>query len=299
MFINNKKYVKENNEEAITLISLIIIIVIVVILAITIIATINERDNLFSKTKEATEMYKNAQIYEKNGVSTYIDEAIITRENFKKSEIINKIAFNIKSDYANNSEIEITTNKNESVEIYYVIINNVIVASEFENNIIKFACLEPNKTYKIKCCIIDEQGNFLESETSNFKTNEEYYTGKFEIYSNNYIPSGGTIRALTYGNCKIKTNKIHLSVNVGNAGATRSAWISIDVYGYKDGQWIKLKNIGGTRPNYNGNATICNSDYEIAEDTYTDFAVNIYASDNEHYVNVKFTPYNIINEKIK
>lgn len=164
---------KEN--KGITLIALVVTVIILLILASIAISQLTN-NGLFTKTKEAREKTKNAQNLEDRILKEYeniINEKYIAdvrnnEEFIKESELITNIDFSIEI-FATKIILSINTNSPTNTAGYYIFLNNKVVKVS-EENIIEINNLERNTDYKIKCAIIDKDGNIKISEEKNIKT---------------------------------------------------------------------------------------------------------------------------------
>ena len=163
-----------NNKRGITLVALVITIVILLILAgISIIGL--TKTGVLKNAELAKEEYQKSVKKEENDLNKINEYIKGNRENnAKESELIQEVTFEVVETKGVSIKVQINvkeTNENDA-RGYFVYINDEVVAVKDEN-IIKIEKLNIATEYKIKCGVIDKNGNIKESSENKVQTLEK------------------------------------------------------------------------------------------------------------------------------
>lgn len=163
-----------NNKRGITLVALVITIVILLILAgISIIGL--TKTGLLKNAELAKEEYQKSVKKEQNDLNKINEYIKGNRENnAKESELIQEVTFEVIETKGISIKVQINvkeTNENDA-RGYFVYINDEVVAVKDENTI-KIEKLNISTEYKIKCGVIDKNGNIKESSENKVQTLEK------------------------------------------------------------------------------------------------------------------------------
>ena len=163
-----------NNKRGITLVALVITIVILLILAgISIIEL--TKTGVLKNAELAKEEYKKSVKKEQNDLNKINEYIKGNRENnAKESELIQEVTFEVIETKGTSIKVQINvkeTNENDA-RGYFVYINDEVVAVKDENTI-KIEKLNIATEYKIKCGVIDKNGNIKESSENKVQTLEK------------------------------------------------------------------------------------------------------------------------------
>ena len=163
-----------NNKRGITLVALVITIVILLILAgISIIGL--TKTGLLKNAELAKEEYQKSVKKEQNDLNKINEYIKGNRENnAKESELIQEVTFEVIETKGISIKVQINvkeTNENDA-RGYFVYINDEVVAVKDENTI-KIEKLNIATEYKIKCGVIDKNGNIKESSENKVQTLEK------------------------------------------------------------------------------------------------------------------------------
>lgn len=163
-----------NNKRGITLVALVITIVILLILAgISIIGL--TKTGVLKNAELAKEEYQKSVKKEENDLNKINEYIKGNRENnAKESELIQEVTFEVIETKGISIKVQINvkeTNENDA-RGYFVYINDEVVAVKDEN-IIKIEKLNIATEYKIKCGVIDKNGNIKESSENKVQTLEK------------------------------------------------------------------------------------------------------------------------------
>ncbi len=163
-----------NNKRGITLVALVITIVILLILAgISIIGL--TKAGVLKNAELAKEEYQKSVKKEENDLNKINEYIKGNRENnTKESELIQEVTFEVIETKGISIKVQINvkeTNENDA-RGYFVYINDEVVAVKDEN-IIKIEKLNMATEYKIKCGVIDKNGNIKESSENKVQTLEK------------------------------------------------------------------------------------------------------------------------------
>lgn len=163
-----------NNKRGITLVALVITIVILLILAgISIIGL--TKAGVLKNAELAKEEYQKSVKKEENDLNKINEYIKGNRENnTKESELIQEVTFEVIETKGMSIKVQINvqeTNENDA-RGYFVYINDEVVAVKDEN-IIKIEKLNIATEYKIKCGVIDKNGNIKESSENKVQTLEK------------------------------------------------------------------------------------------------------------------------------
>lgn len=163
-----------NNKRGITLVALVITIVILLILAgISIIGL--TKTGVLKNAELAKEEYQKSVKKEENDLNKINEYIKGNRENnAKESELIQEVTFEVIETKGISIKVQINvkeTNENDA-RGYFVYINDEVVAVKDEN-IIKIEKLNIATEYKIKCGVIDKNGNIKESLENKVQTLEK------------------------------------------------------------------------------------------------------------------------------
>ena len=163
-----------NNKRGITLVALVITIVILLILAgISIIGL--TKTGVLKNAELAKEEYQKSVKKEENDLNKINEYIKGNRENnAKESELIQEVTFEVIETKGISIKVQINvkeTNENDA-RGYFVYINDEVVAVKDEN-IIKIEKLNMATEYKIKCGVIDKNGNIKESSENKVQTLEK------------------------------------------------------------------------------------------------------------------------------
>ena len=163
-----------NNKRGITLVALVITIVILLILAgISIIGL--TKTGVLKNAELAKEEYQKSVKKEENDLNKINEYIKGNRENnAKESELIQEVTFEVIETKGVSIKVQINvkeTNENDA-RGYFVYINDEVVAVKDEN-IIKIEKLNIATEYKIKCGVIDKDGNIKESLENKVQTLEK------------------------------------------------------------------------------------------------------------------------------
>mgnify|MGYP000425302992 FL=1 len=163
-----------NNKRGITLVALVITIVILLILAgISIIGL--TKAGVLKNAELAKEEYQKSVKKEENDLNKINEYIKGNRENnTKESELIQEVTFEVIETKGISIKVQINvkeTNENDA-RGYFVYINDEVVAVKDEN-IIKIEKLNIATEYKIKCGVIDKNGNIKESLENKVQTLEK------------------------------------------------------------------------------------------------------------------------------
>lgn len=163
-----------NNKRGITLVALVITIVILLILAgISIIGL--TKTGVLKNAELAKEEYKKSVKKEQNDLNKINEYIKGNRENnAKESELIQEVTFEVIETKGTSIKVQINvkeTNENDA-RGYFVYINDEVVAVKDENTI-KIEKLNIATEYKIKCGVIDKNGNIKESSENKVQTLEK------------------------------------------------------------------------------------------------------------------------------
>lgn len=163
-----------NNKRGITLVALVITIVILLILAgISIIGL--TKAGVLKNAELAKEEYQKSVKKEQNDLNKINEYIKGNRENnAKESELIQEVTFEVIETKGVSIKVQINvkeTNENDA-RGYFVYINDEVVAVKDEN-IIKIEKLNIATEYKIKCGVIDKNGNIKESLENKVQTLEK------------------------------------------------------------------------------------------------------------------------------
>lgn len=162
------------NKRGITLVALVITIVILLILAgISIIGL--TKAGVLKNAELAKEEYQKSVKKEENDLNKINEYIKGNRENnTKESELIQEVTFEVIETKGISIKVQINvkeTNENDA-RGYFVYINDEVVAVKDEN-IIKIEKLNIATEYKIKCGVIDKNGNIKESLENKVQTLEK------------------------------------------------------------------------------------------------------------------------------
>ena len=163
-----------NNKRGITLVALVITIVILLILAgISIIGL--TKTGVLKNAELAKEEYQKSVKKEENDLNKINEYIKGNRENnAKESELIQEVTFEVIETKGISIKVQINvkeTNENDA-RGYFVYINDEVVAVKDENTI-KIEKLNIATEYKIKCGVIDKNGNIKESSENKVQTLEK------------------------------------------------------------------------------------------------------------------------------
>lgn len=163
-----------NNKRGITLVALVITIVILLILAgISIIGL--TKTGVLKNAELAKEEYQKSVKKEQNDLNKINEYIKGNRENnAKESELIQEVTFEVIETKGTSIKVQINvkeTNENDA-RGYFVYINDEVVAVKDENTI-KIEKLNIATEYKIKCGVIDKNGNIKESSENKVQTLEK------------------------------------------------------------------------------------------------------------------------------
>lgn len=163
-----------NNKRGITLVALVITIVILLILAgISIIGL--TKAGVLKNAELAKEEYQKSVKKEENDLNKINEYIKGNRENnTKESELIQEVTFEVIETKGMSIKVQINVqeaNENDA-RGYFVYINDEVVAVKDEN-IIKIEKLNIATEYKIKCGVIDKNGNIKESSENKVQTLEK------------------------------------------------------------------------------------------------------------------------------
>lgn len=163
-----------NNKRGITLVALVITIVILLILAgISIIGL--TKTGVLKNAELAKEEYQKSVKKEENDLNKINEYIKGNRENnAKESELIHEVTFEVIETKGISIKVQINvkeTNENDA-RGYFVYINDEVVAVKDENTI-KIEKLNIATEYKIKCGVIDKNGNIKESSENKVQTLEK------------------------------------------------------------------------------------------------------------------------------
>lgn len=163
-----------NNKRGITLVALVITIVILLILAgISIIGL--TKTGVLKNAELAKEEYQKSVKKEENDLNKINEYIKGNRENnAKESELIQEVTFEVIETKGTSIKVQINvkeTNENDA-RGYFVYINDEVVAVKDENTI-KIEKLNIATEYKIKCGVIDKNGNIKESSENKVQTLEK------------------------------------------------------------------------------------------------------------------------------
>lgn len=163
-----------NNKRGITLVALVITIVILLILAgISIIGL--TKTGVLKNAELAKEEYQKSVKKEENDLNKINEYIKGNRENnAKESELIQEVTFEVVEIKGVSIKVQINvkeTNENDA-RGYFVYINDEVVAVKDENTI-KIEKLNIATEYKIKCGVIDKNGNIKESSENKVQTLEK------------------------------------------------------------------------------------------------------------------------------
>ena len=163
-----------NNKRGITLVVLVITIVILLILAgISIIGL--TKAGVLKNAELAKEEYQKSVKKEENDLNKINEYIKGNRENnTKESELIQEVTFEVIETKGMSIKVQINVqeaNENDA-RGYFVYINDEVVAVKDEN-IIKIEKLNIDTEYKIKCGVIDKNGNIKESSENKVQTLEK------------------------------------------------------------------------------------------------------------------------------
>lgn len=163
-----------NNKRGITLVALVITIVILLILAgISIIGL--TKTGVLKNAELAKEEYQKSVKKEENDLNKINEYIKGNRENnAKESELIQEVTFEVIETKGMSIKVQINVqeaNENDA-RGYFVYINDEVVAVKDEN-IIKIEKLNIATEYKIKCGVIDKNGNIKESSENKVQTLEK------------------------------------------------------------------------------------------------------------------------------
>lgn len=163
-----------NNKRGITLVALVITIVILLILAgISIIGL--TKTGVLKNAELAKEEYQKSVKKEENDLNKINEYIKGNRENnTKESELIQEVTFEVIETKGMSIKVQINVqeaNENDA-RGYFVYINDEVVAVKDEN-IIKIEKLNIATEYKIKCGVIDKNGNIKESLENKVQTLEK------------------------------------------------------------------------------------------------------------------------------
>ena len=163
-----------NNKRGITLVALVITIVILLILAgISIIGL--TKTGVLKNAELAKEEYQKSVKKEENDLNKINEYIKGNRENnAKESELIQEVTFEVIETKGISIKVQINvkeTNENDA-RVYFVYINDEVVSVKDEN-IIKIEKLNIATEYKIKCGVIDKNGNIKESLENKVQTLEK------------------------------------------------------------------------------------------------------------------------------
>lgn len=163
-----------NNKRGITLVALVITIVILLILAgISIIGL--TKAGVLKNAELAKEEYQKSVKKEENDLNKINEYIKGNRENnTKESELIQEVTFEVIETKGMSIKVQINVqeaNENDA-RGYFVYINDEVVAVKDEN-IIKIEKLNIDTEYKIKCGVIDKNGNIKESSENKVQTLEK------------------------------------------------------------------------------------------------------------------------------
>ena len=163
-----------NNKRGITLVALVITIVILLILAgISIIGL--TKTGVLKNAELAKEEYQKSVKKEENDLNKINEYIKGNRENnAKESELIQEVTFEVIETKGISIKVQINvkeTNENDA-RGYFVYINDEVVAVKDENTI-KIEKLNIATEYKIKCGVIDKNGNIKESLENKVQTLEK------------------------------------------------------------------------------------------------------------------------------
>lgn len=163
-----------NNKRGITLVALVITIAILLILAgISIIGL--TKTGVLKNAELAKEEYQKSVKKEENDLNKINEYIKGNRENnTKESELIQEVTFEVIETKGISIKVQINVqeaNENDA-RGYFVYINDEVVAVKDEN-IIKIEKLNIATEYKIKCGVIDKNGNIKESSENKVQTLEK------------------------------------------------------------------------------------------------------------------------------
>lgn len=166
--------------KGITLVALVVTIIILLILAGISIATLTD-NGLFKNSKIAKEKYENSQLLEDDILSSYekhITESFRANvEGFGISKLISDVNLEILEVSTSYVKLRVTTNNDENVRGYGILINKELVKVS-ENNEILVPNLIDNTDYIVVAYILDKNNNVKFSDEKQFKTLERLYLYK-------------------------------------------------------------------------------------------------------------------------